>query len=226
MQNTQHPGKIPNFARALKSHVNTLIPFKVIPKLDVLVCSHGGVATTTLLENLSNYVSVNDPYDKDGLKHLPKIPIWLPSDTKIIYVYGDPVYAAMSLFRRGYGKVQAGRNGQFVKDRVFENVSTYAKSGYDHLGLIKHLSNWALNSSKKHDVLIIEYSKIWENLESIRSFVECSDDFVSKFPEHKQRKSRQECSEDVIVAIKEIYAEYTCLSGEIGDFKISPKINF
>jgi len=71
-------------------------------RFDVLVSSFGGVGTTFLMKFLNQNLSVNCPNDRDHLKHALYPPISPSPNLKAIYVFGDPIEAAISLFRRNF----------------------------------------------------------------------------------------------------------------------------
>lgn len=68
-----------------------------------LVCSFGGVGTTTVLDFLSTVpeLSVNPPRGfRNPLKH-PLAPPDLPSVERAVFLFGCPTVSLLSLFRRG-----------------------------------------------------------------------------------------------------------------------------
>lgn len=75
--------------------------------IEVLIVSSGGVGTTFLMEEIKRYKTTNDPDNKDGYKHLPIPPISQNPNLKVVYLFGDPVLACISLFRRKYQYAQS-----------------------------------------------------------------------------------------------------------------------
>jgi len=85
-------------------------------ELRVHVTSIGGVGTTGFMEELkqmSPRIVTNDPIDNDQIKHVPYSKLIGSASfrrgkpQKIVYMYGDPTRAIMSLDRRGWFMIQA-----------------------------------------------------------------------------------------------------------------------
>jgi len=130
-----------------------------------LVVSYGGVGTTSTIRQMETAGSmVNNVDDKDGLKHKP----WQRtlehvnflrtlkncsalakpelSIRRIMYVYGDPVHAVVSLYRRSYvfeqfEKVPRSPVNTEEARRRWPTLVDYATAG-DPLGLIDHVFEW------------------------------------------------------------------------------------
>lgn len=82
----------------------------------VHVTSIGGVGTTGFMEELKNMtppIFTNDPIDNDQIKHVPYSKLIesrsfkRASPDRIVYLYGDPMRAVMSVDRRGWFMIQA-----------------------------------------------------------------------------------------------------------------------
>ena len=157
------------------------------PRLDWWIVSHGGVATTTLLEFLSAHGRVNHPYDQDRLKHLVRPPARVRPRKCFLYVYGDPVLAVMSLYRRGYVRVQARKNGNVSVKRLPVSVDDYANQGVDALRLTRHLESW-LHMPLRLPVVFIDAGEVWEN--AVRLLAVLDLELVQpSFPPQQQRRS-------------------------------------
>ena len=63
--------------------------------IEVCVISAGGVGTTFLMEFLSKYKKLNNPYDYDDIKHLPLPPL---SKNKNLVQRPYPIFARYSKF--------------------------------------------------------------------------------------------------------------------------------
>lgn len=83
--------------------------------LRVHVSSIGGVGTTGFMEELKQMkptIVTNDPIDNDQIKHVPYSKLiqargfQKEKPEKIVYLYGDPTRAIMSLDRRGWFLIQ------------------------------------------------------------------------------------------------------------------------
>jgi hypothetical protein len=77
---------------------------------DALIMSPGGVATTFLIDHVSQYISINDRNDSDWLKHLPYIPKSV-AGKRVLYIYGNAEQIYQSLKRREYRRIQAAKLG-------------------------------------------------------------------------------------------------------------------
>ena len=192
--------------------------------VDVMVCSHGGVGTTFISEFISRYLRVNDPYDRDHSKHIPLPPRWISRDIKIIYVYGNPSEAAMSLFARGYAALQSSKNGVLFPVERNESFESYLERGEDRLGLTAHLSRWANPENHRNNVFLVKYDKLWENTASIISFLGLDPKSIDLFPERKTRKScLRDLSERQTVQLRRIYERYTSIERSMADVQFFHK---
>ena len=73
---------------------------KKLPKeIEVVICSYGGVGTTSFMYFIKNFKKINHPDNIGGLKHLPIPPKSSNKYLKYIYIYGDPRLAAISLLK-------------------------------------------------------------------------------------------------------------------------------
>ena len=100
-----------------------------------LVCSAGGVGTTAFIKWLAQYHKVNDPDDKDGLKHLVSPPD-RDDIEKAVYIYSSrPESQVVSICRR-FGSRQAKKlTGE---DRMIKKPMSYLAYHFDVYGsLIK-----------------------------------------------------------------------------------------
>lgn len=159
-------------------------------KIDTLAVCSGGVGTTFVLDFLQAFRQVNDSKDLDGLKHLPFQPLSLNQQLKVLYIYGDPVEAAVSLFLRGYHSTQSVKLSPWVRRAVWHQTSlkTYAQNGHDGLGLERHFRQWYSNPLG-YQTLFVDYHQIWENLDAVFNFLDIPKDATSSFTEKKERES-------------------------------------
>lgn len=192
--------------------------------VDVIVCSHGGVGTTFISEFISRYLRANDPYDCDHSKHIPIPPRWISRDIRIIYVYGNPREAAMSLFARGYAGLQSCKNGIIFPVEKNESFEQYLERGEDRLGLTDHLSRWINPRNHRNDVLLVKYDKLWENAATIISFLGIDSKSIDLFPERKTRKSiLSDLSKRQTVQLCQMYERYTAIERSMDDVQIFHK---
>jgi hypothetical protein len=160
--------------------------------VQVLVASYGGVGTTFLSEEIGRYRRVNDPRDMDGYKHCPVPPLRGSKNLKVIYVVGDPILAAASLFRRGFHTDQAGKIQYSKLRRRFPNrnlsLEDYAKADLDLFLFEEHFEAWT-KDFVFYPTLVLKYDSIYESLAKIRGFLSLPPEFVSDFPPQKERGS-------------------------------------
>ena len=179
-------------------------------ELETLVVSHGGVGTTFIMEFIEQFRTVNCPYDRDGLKHLPLQPLSRNPNLKVLYVFGDPVEAAASLFRRGYQSTQSANLARinFVGPRKITSETTiaqYASKGQDDLHLNQHFDHW-LENRLGYSTLFIDYRSIWANLETLFDFLEIPSKNIGSFPAQKPRNtSLEHLDSETLKGLTKIY---------------------
>jgi len=174
---------IRKFFYFIKAYKRSWVKVSIPEALDVHVVSPGGVATTMLMQHIAQYKTINDTGDSDGFKHLPIIPRYKNSETKVIFVYGAPNTVYKSIKRRGWLDVQAMKIGAAfsilatgkLKQRLFERA------------IIKQLSQW---KTMGDNCMIIHYECLWEQVYNIAEFLELQNsDFELTFPAKKNRLS-------------------------------------
>lgn len=151
-------------------------------RLEVLILGAGGSGSTTLIKHASNYYRCNDPFDRDGLKHLPAPP---PPDLaeKIIYVGGDFKDVKISLRRRGLLLMQV------LKLRPYSSTWNLAGSfNFEHLA---HLQRTKFSESLETPVFFVHYNDLFESAQAISDFLGHRDGFVSTFPMREPRNSNR-----------------------------------
>ena len=163
--------------------------------IEVLVASAGGVGTTFLMKAIQQYKKTNCPDNTDGYKHLPFPPFGGSKNLKVLYIYGDPVMATLSLFRRQYHHTQSHCTQKFEKKKdiipMDLTIENYAAGGLDRLHLADHFHNWHSRYTQ-HDTLFVRYEDIHANIEAIADYLDLPAQFVSTFPPAKERKSNTE----------------------------------
>jgi hypothetical protein len=179
--------------------------------LDWWIVSHGGVATTTILEFLKAHGNVNDPADRDGLKHLVRPPTGVRPRGAFIYVYGDPVLAVISLYVRGYAGLQARKNGHVSIRPIPRSVDDYASQGFDALRLTRHLQSWLL-APARWPVVFVDSRRLWDNSTTLLMMLGL-DKRELTFPEKRGRRS-DECalSERTRHSLTRLYAGYNAIT--------------
>jgi len=164
-------------------------------KTELIVVSFGGVGTTFLIEFLANYFKLNHPNDHDGLKHTHLPPISINKALKVLYIYGDPREAIISLFRRGYHSMHSKKMMRFIPNTkaIPEDwsLSDYLNSGKDRFGFENHFNNW-YHKYQVYNTAYIKYDYLWEqsNLKRLFDFLGLPYSQISRFPKRLPRKSK------------------------------------
>ncbi|KAK3260078.1 hypothetical protein CYMTET_30948, partial [Cymbomonas tetramitiformis] len=117
-------------------------------RLDIHICSVGGVGTDLLLEFFDTAgFKVNLVTDRDYLKHTHCPPTY--GDTKVaprvcLYLFGDPLDSVCSHYRRGWAYSQAHKTsgGSTLVETSFPpTFEEYLKRGEDLFGYESHIGN-------------------------------------------------------------------------------------
>ncbi len=148
-----------------------------------LIITPGGVATTTILMHLNQFVPANDPNDRDWLKHMPYPPQCAP-DVKIVYIYDKPKAVYASLKRRGIHRIQAAKLGcvacRFVWGSLHEDLTCRAIER----------QKARFEAENNVNVLLVEYGAIWDNIAEMAMHLGVDDPmFVEDFPSRKERST-------------------------------------
>lgn len=163
------------------------ISYESIKDLDTFVVSPGGVATTTMISFFSNYVTVNDPHDRDLLKHINSRHFSdIFKKSKVIYIYGDPQTVFDSLRKRGWLHEQyiklGGKPKVFYSDKLL-------KHGFIKL-VEEQIDFFNVLRGAHVKILLIHYNEIWEKKLEIKEFLGVEDvKFLSEFPKRKVRNA-------------------------------------
>jgi hypothetical protein len=199
-------------------------PKKCVPlNLDLVISSFGGAGTTLLINFFNNYFRTNSYRDYDRLKHLPYPPLSFKKNQKFIYLFGDPVHATISLFRRNFHRSQSKKilDGLRIKQQPLPTVITleeYASQGVDRFYLRDHFMNW-YRSSHSHPILFIRYETLYQNLDTLFEFLNLPEDLVSTFPPYKERQSyNHELPEDTLSKLHEMHHDF------IEELKLMPDV--
>lgn len=190
------------------------------PRVEVLIVSYGGVGTTFLAKSISKYKTTNCPINSDGYKHLPIPPIILNKKTRIIFVFGDPVLATISLFKRGFHSWQSvllqkyySRKFLIPKESRIEDYSNMKEDGFQ---FERQFFNWH-SKYLATPTLFINYNDIFDNLDIIATFLNLPKEFVETFPAKRKRSSRESDLDEQTVA--ELRSKYSSFRETLDDSK-------
>lgn len=195
------------------------------PELELLVISPGGVGSTFLIEFLGRFVRTNSPSDCDALKHAPVPPLSLNPGLRIIYVFGDPLLATISLFRRGYHAVQsrkmqrgAWRDGPSIHWNA--SLEEYAAAGRDGFAYERHWRNYA-RKYLTNPTLFVRYECVWNHLPELLHFAGIARSRAGEFPRPRERAASVETiSEQVLSRLETIHGDWRRKVDGFPDFEI------
>jgi hypothetical protein len=157
--------------------------------LEVIIVSPGGVATTTLIKHVSQFVLTNDGSDADGLKHIPSLPESFEySETPIIFIAASSTEAAIASLRgRGMLRIQATKLSPhsadllkvlFVRNRHLDDRVA---------GMIALQREQFEESARRGRVLVVEREALFESATRIQRFLGVEDDsFSRRFPRDRK----------------------------------------
>lgn len=162
--------------------------------MEVVVASFGGVGTTFLISYLKQFKKINHYDDEDGIKHLPLPPVSFNKNVKLIYVFGNPQLAAISLFRRDYHYLQSEKLQKCVRNHLPSipkemTLQEYASQGIDKFYFREQFYNWHDKYLSSYPTLFIRYETLFDNVEPLLDFLDLPKDCIEGFPEKKKRNS-------------------------------------
>lgn len=195
---------------------------KFVPAgIEFAFASGGGVATSMLGEFFARRHKVNTPSDEDGLKHMPMSPISFNPDFRYVFVFGDPVAATVSLFRRDYHSLQSRKLQRGYRPyRHIPRTMTldeYARQGEDLLGFERQFLNY-YERHLIHPTLFLRYDTLWDNLGTLREFLGISVEEMKEFPAKAARKSEElNVPLETLEKLGQMYRPFQQRLGELGD---------
>lgn len=192
--------------------------------LDLVVSSFGGVGTSFLIRFLSDFKKVNPVNDKGSLKHIHHPPISINPSQKFIYLFGNPIYATISLFRRNFHHLQSikiqkasGMNSPIEPAMTLEE---YASQGVDRFGFKEHFYNW-YHAECPNPILFIRYETLHNHLWEILNYAELPLSALKTFPIREERHSNpEEIADETLKKLEQIYSEFLKELESIPDIEI------
>lgn len=149
----------------------------------IIVVSPGGVGTTFVIKHIARFAKVNDPYDRDDLKHLPSPPYVVEPEPKVLFISGDPNRSMQSIIRRGWFQIQAAKLGGVLS--VLLPDSTFTRRAYLQC-LKRQQHKWA---GYRGRILFVDFEDLWERATEIQEFLGMPKDFADTFPERRGRNT-------------------------------------
>jgi|GEM_PF-5346082 len=188
----------PNVANAAKNWASLTwertafrLGFRGLPT--VLIISGGGVATTTLAKHIEQFVSVNCPVDRDGLKHMQRIPRRWARSSRVLFLWGEPSRQVQSIQSRGWLRIQLskmqGFSGLFVKESDLpERLEAAIRKQAQNMTRLQSL------------VMSLKYPEFFTQGHEVADFLRISDPrFLQSWPEYTAPKSdRAEGSSELV----------------------------
>jgi len=154
--------------------------------------SYGGVGAHMMLDIFKNVEMVDiDAFQKHHIKTPPKT---FGTNTKVVYLYGDPYNAILSYFRRRKQNyitwtIRHCENirGDYKKMNVNWDVKDYLKNGEDLFKLEEHFDNWTKATGVDYEICSFKYEETPKNLGKLYEFLDIKE---PKYKTHfKVRKS-------------------------------------
>lgn len=192
-----------------------------------VVASYGGVASKTLIRGLLNH-----PLNTAHIKLVPRHHthkrrpyLYLPSDKKVIYLYGDPAHAIASFFRRnltpnsvvepgdshpgfaGFARAHCKHlGGDYQRISQDHSLEDFLDSPDDPFGLEDHFRGWT-QARVPYPILLVRYETLWDHLEEVYAFVGLSPADAATFPAYKKTYvERRRAYDEALTRLRVKYA--------------------
>lgn len=151
-----------------------------------LVISTGGAGTTFLMKHLARFVVLNDPFDGDRVKHLPRLPAGWLQGRRVLYIHGAPTDVYRSISRRGWVHMHAGELGCLACQFTWGNVR---RRLFEH-AVQRQIDTF--HAYRSDTVMLLAYDDIWSRVDEIAAFFKIEDErFKTEFPPRRPRKSER-----------------------------------
>lgn len=181
---------------------NNLLCLKPRPLPDVYVSSYSGTGTRMLCCFIQQHMRLNSqPHVRHGCPGKSS-----PHD-RAIYLYGDPIAAVLSFYRR-YQEyctkfVERHYRNLDVPGKYPESFEDYLQWGHDAFGLESHYDKY-VNSQPAAGLVAVRFDDMWGHLDEIFKFLRLPTR-ASDFPEKRARRSKREALTPAQVQILETY---------------------
>lgn len=191
------------------------------PWVDTLVVSSGGVGTSFLMRFLSRFRKLNGLHNEEGTKHAFNHPIgW--QKCKCVYIFGSPVDAALSLFRRAYHSAHSRRIveelGVPIEPIAQETtLAQYCEQQVDRFFFGHHFHSW-IESPPPYPLLMLRYEAIWDHLNDLADFLELPRQALDEFPKRRARNPYGTATERRL--LQQLYADEVEMIGNYSDCRV------
>jgi hypothetical protein len=160
------------------------------------VTSYGGTGTTMLYRFLEQHTA-QVPQDHENWKpwkHLPEP----PSDDNVdvgfraVYLFGDPMDAVLSVFRRDYQSWHVRNMNSHDEDWAGWDddwhLEDYLSQGYDYFHMDHHFTNWT-EADRDYPILLLRFDALWERMPEVFAYLGLPSRAMEHFPERRERNS-------------------------------------
>jgi hypothetical protein len=179
----------------------------------VQVTSFGGSGTTALYDYLLHAgVDVPTTPGEFPFKHQPSPPdvSCVPAGFRVVYPFGDPRDAVMSVFRRGFqGGHYRGMRLRAPSEQVdarLASLEAFLAAGVDVFGLAEHFAAWNERGHRAYPVLFVRFTELASVWPVVREFVGLPSDAVC-LPVGARASSWRDLPPPARVRIDDMYGE-------------------
>jgi hypothetical protein len=180
----------------------------------VQVTSFGGSGTTALYDHLiAAGIDVPQTVGQFPFKHqrVPPARGDVPDGFRVVYLFGDPRNAVVSVFRREYqgGHYRGMRLQEPTPDveRRLTDLDHFLDGGVDEFEIADHFDRWYLRDARSYPVMFLRYEDLPTAWPLVRDFVGLPTD--DPCLELWERKSEwQRLPEPAQMRLEEMYGEF------------------
>lgn len=190
------------------------------------VTSFGGTGTTMLYEFLEEHDG-DIPSDHSNWrpwKHLPRP----PGDSEVkdgfraVYVFGNPMNAVLSVFRRDYQRWHIRNMREDVSEPASPDwgLEEFLQESEDPFRMGKHFREWT-HADRSYPILYLNFDALWEHLPEFFAFAGLPTRCLKEFPDRRERASDwTEEPTRVRKELREFYGDLWAEIQETPDFQI------
>lgn len=190
------------------------------------VTSFGGTGTTMLYEFLEE-LDADIPSDHPNWrpwKHLPVPPEGneVKDGFRAIYVFGNPMDAVLSVFRRDYQRWHIRNMREDVTEPKSPDwdLDEFLQQSEDPFRMDKHFHEWT-HADRSYPILCLKFDALWKHLREFFAFAGLPTKYLDEFPKRRERASDWTEEEDHIRrGLREFYGELWSEIQETPDFQI------
>jgi hypothetical protein len=135
-----------------------------------------------------------DCHDWLPWKHLPEP----PSDDNVdngfraIYLFGDPMNAVLSVFRRDYQSWHVRNMNSRDEDWAGWDddwdLEDFLSQGYDYFHMERHFTNWT-EAERDYPILLLRFDALWQRMPEVFAYLGLPSPTMEHFPERRERLS-------------------------------------